>query len=672
LSAGDFLMCGIAGFITDRSFDIAHACRHMADQLVHRGPDDSGDWIDVGAGVAIGHRRLAIVDLSPQGHQPMVSVCGRYVLALNGEIYNFEALRTRLKSAPAASPAPWRGHSDTEVLLEAIRCWGLERTLSEIVGMFAFALWDRLRGTLSLVRDRFGEKPLYYGAIGSSFVFGSELKALRAFPDSRLSVDPEALARMLQFGYVPAPASIYRNVHKLLPGSMLCVRVAGNGRWQSNKPQRYWSIDAPELARRQRECAQLGQAALVENLDALLRDAVRQQMVADVPLGAFLSGGVDSSLVVAMMQATSSRQTRTFTIGFSEEGFNEAPYAMEVARHLGTDHTELYVSAKDAAAIITELPYIYDEPFADSSQIPTSLVARMTRSHVTVALSGDGGDELFGGYPRYQTGDMLWRRIERMPGWQRHAAARLARSLSPSAWDRVFRVAIPSRWRHKISGHRVHRFAEILSAATFGEMYNRLVSQWHPETGIVLAATDWPAPHVETDPGRSGMSRLAQMRKWDIDQYLPDDILVKVDRAGMSTSLETRAPMLDHRVAEFAWALPDNALIRDGRGKWLLRQVLDKYVPRRLIERPKAGFAMPVARWLRTDLRDWAEHLLDERRLREQGWLAPEPIRSMWRRHLAGTHDFQAHLWNVLMFQAWLEASEAAPRYEEPNLVRTA
>lgn len=667
-------MCGIAGFIADSPRPPGDTIREMTRALRHRGPDDEGVWMDDSSGVVLGHRRLSIVDLSQNGHQPMISGCGRYVIVLNGEIYNHDALRKALDADPEPGFHGWRGRSDTEVLLAAIARWGLRRSLHEAVGMFAFGLWDRRERTLFLARDRFGEKPLYYGCVGTDFVFGSELKALRAFPSARFEIDRQALVELLQFGYVHSPRSIYQGIHKLPPGNLLAVQVQPGARPKVGNPQRYWSIDAGSgdpasgdaanrtaLAER---IARAGDEQRVDWLEERIREAVRRQLVADVPLGAFLSGGVDSSLIVALMQAESAHTVRTFTIGFQEKQYDEAPFAKAVARHLRTEHTEWYISPAEAASVITQLPGIFDEPFADSSQVPTALVARMTRRHVTVSLSGDGGDELFGGYPRYSFAPALWQRLGRLPAWMRHSIRAAATAMSPEAWDRVLRWSTPARMRQSVNGHRVHRLATMVDAASFEDIYVRLLSQWLPESTLVVGAA---AAALPDERGEGQGSLLRCMRRWDIERYLPDDILVKVDRAAMCVGLETRAPLLDHRVAEFAWALPDDALIRNGRGKWLLRKVLDRYVPSELIDRPKAGFGMPVAHWLRTDLREWAEELLDERALAEHGLLTVEPIRRAWREHLAGTHDHQSRLWNVLMFQAWFAAQRdtaPAPRPE--------
>jgi asparagine synthase (glutamine-hydrolysing) len=647
-------MCGFAGFISGRNLSQQATLEAMCKTLTHRGPDASATWQDKKAGLALGHRRLAIMDLSPNGHQPMQSASGRYVIAFNGEIYNFVALRRDLDRDWGTVGKLWRGTSDTEVALEAIDCWGLKVALDRFVGMFAFALWDRQDQKLYLVRDRLGEKPLYFGVSGSSFVFGSELKALKAFPDAKWDIDSQALSAFLKFGYVPAPSSIYRGVHKLAPGSCIVVSVSSHGSFTVEVPTHYWSLDVSRIEDQSSEMAHKDDKELVEDLHVRLLQAVRRQMVADVPLGAFLSGGIDSSAIVSLMQAQSSRPIRTFTIGFHENAYNEAPYAKEVARHLGTDHTELYIGASEAAAVIPHLPLIYDEPFADSSSIPTYLVSQLTRQHVTVSLSGDGGDELFGGYPRYQFTSDLWKRLSRLPRWSRGMASGALTWLSPRAWDDALGLAGIGQLQRQINGHRLHRLARVIDAQSMDELYLRLVSQWHEEDGIVLG-------HVNGNPHSSrSESLLNHMRRFDINQYLPDDLLTKVDRASMSVSLESRAPFLDHNIVEFSWALPERVLIRHGEGKWILRQLLDRYVPRTLIERPKLGFAIPVAHWLRNDLREWAGDLLDERTLHTQGYLDPAPIGRMWQEHLSGQYDRHPYLWNVLMFQAWLQSEPAA------------
>lgn len=643
-------MCGIAGMFHPVSgVDVDGALRRMGDAIRHRGPDDEGFWIETDGSLGLAHRRLSIIDLSPQGHQPMPSVSGRYIIAYNGEIYNFEDLRGELQRAGQA-PA-WRGHSDTEVLLACIDAWGLERALQRTVGMFAVALWDRRERTLTLARDRLGEKPLYYGWTRKGFVFASELKALHVVEPS-LAIDADALRQFMQFGYVPAPRSIYSNVSKLTPGCYVQVRSPGI----MPEPVPYWHISTALGSETAKRFSQAGDDELIQVLHDQLYASVGLQLTSDVPLGAFLSGGVDSSLIVALMQAQSRRAVRTFTIGFREPKFDEAPFARAVAKHLGTEHTELYVSADDAAAVIPDLPAIYDEPFADSSQLPTTLVARLTRRHVTVSLSGDGGDEMFAGYPRYALAASLWQRARHFPQPLRHVAGRALQAPSARSWDRLVSMLAPARLRD-VNGQRVHRLARIVGSDHLGEMYVRLVSQWQSEDGLVLGngtalrkAAHWPEMGTP----------LQQMRLWDVAHYLPDDLLVKVDRAAMSSSLESRAPLLDHRVAELAFAMPDRMLSRNGQGKWILRRVLSRYVPQALIERPKTGFGVPLAQWLNGRLHGWASDLLDPRRLRSHGLLDVDKVSTIWSQHTSGSFDRSAHLWNILMFQAWYASTKVA------------
>ncbi len=577
----------------------------------------------------------------------MTSVSGRYVVVFNGEIYNFEEIRAELQAGGAA-PA-WRGHSDTEVLLAAVEAWGFPVALTRFVGMFAIALWDREARTLTLARDRIGEKPIYYGLVEQTFCFASEIKAIHALFGNKLDIDRHVLSIFMQFGYIPSPHCIYRRLQKLPPGHY--VQVGPN--CSVGIPTPFWQLNNSTQTELTTRLASANDVELVDLLHNRLKVAVGLQMVSDVPLGAFLSGGIDSSAVVALMQSQSTRRVKTYTIGFEEKDFDEAPYAKAVAQHLGTEHTELYVSAADAAAVIPELPRIYDEPFADSSQIPTTLVSRLTRRHVTVSLSGDGGDELFAGYPRYTIAAVLWQRISVLPMRVRAAAAAVLRSGSAQAWDRALAI-LPRAGFHGINGRRVHRLAQLLLCRSLAEMYVRLISQWQPEEELVLGerrsvndGLSWPAQG----------SNVEQMRRWDVGQYLPDDLLVKVDRAAMSTSLESRAPFLDHRVVEFAFALPDSMLVRQGHGKWILRQVLDRYVPRKLIERPKAGFAVPLASWLRGPLRTWAQHLLNPARLEAEGLLNARMVSQLWVQHQQGRFDRSAYLWNVITFQAWLEAN---------------
>jgi asparagine synthase (glutamine-hydrolysing) len=639
-------MCGIAGLLApEGSEPLDSMARLMADAMTHRGPDDQGIWSDAQAGVVLAHRRLSVIDVSPLGHQPMHSASGRFVVVYNGEIYNFEELRRSLEAAGRAPP--WRGHSDTEVLLAAIEAWGFEGAVSRTIGMFAIALWDRERRVLALARDRLGEKPLYYGRLGATFCFASELKAVRAVRGHDLRIDRRALSRLLQLSYVPSPMSIYRGLSKLAPGHL--VEIAAD--LSIGQPRAYWTLGDTAESGLAGRLAAMDDERLVDLLHDRLKEAVGLQMVSDVPLGAFLSGGVDSSTVVALMQAQTRRPVRTFTIGFPEASFDEAPFARAVAGHLGTDHTELYVSSADATAVIPQLPDIYDEPFADSSQIPTTLVSRLTRRHVTVSLSGDGGDELFAGYPRYEATAALWRRVSRLPTGLRTAASAALRLAAPRTWDRGFAV-LPIGLRQKVNGRRVHRMAQLVAAQSLAEMYVRLMSHWQPEDQLVAdAGGDDHEPSCIAADG----TLVEQLRRCDVHRYLPDDLLVKVDRASMSASLESRAPLLDHRVVDLAFALPERALLRDGRGKWILRKVLDRYVPRTLIDRPKAGFAVPLADWLRGPLHAWAMHLLNGTGLAKTAGLDRGKIDLAWQQHQSGRFDRSYALWNVLMFLAWLE-----------------
>jgi asparagine synthase (glutamine-hydrolysing) len=646
-------MCGIVGLLGPAGTEggaLAALAEQMSSCLAHRGPDDSGVWVDEAAGLALGHRRLSILDLSPTGHQPMASHCGRYVISFNGEIYNYLDIRHELEAG--GSRPQWRGHSDTEVILAAVARWGIPAALERMTGMFALAVWDRAERTLHIARDRLGEKPLYYGWLEGAFVFASELKALRQHPRWKGEIDRGALALFLRHGYIPAPYSIYQGIRKLMPGALLSVRPDGSGRETT-----YWS--AREIA--ERGLAQPFEGSdseAVAELERLLFRAVGRQMVADVPLGAFLSGGVDSSTVVALMQAQSSRPVKTFTIGFREEGHNEAEHAKAVARHLGTEHTELYVTPAEARETIPRLPQLYDEPFSDSSQIPTFLVAQLARRKVTVSLSGDGGDELFGGYNRHFIGGGLWDKIGWLPRGARGLIAGAITTVSPAHWNRFLTPLmnlVPGQLRYPNPGERLHKLALVLGARDPDEIYRGLTSQWKRPASVVLSSAE-PATALGNGHDSAALPDLTQrMMFLDLIGYLPDDILVKVDRAAMGVSLETRVPMLDHQVVEFAWRVPLSLKIRDGQGKWLLRQVLYRHVPRELIERPKTGFSVPIGDWLRGPLRSWAESLLGESRLREEGFFDPTLIRQRWDEHLAGRRDWQESLWTVLMFQAWQE-----------------
>ncbi|NYT43765.1 asparagine synthase (glutamine-hydrolyzing) [Alcaligenaceae bacterium] len=628
-------MCGIVGVwgpMADKRSVLQEGCRRMR----HRGPDSEGYWEDSEAGLALGHVRLAILDLTPAGHQPMVSACGRYALVLNGEIYNHLQLRATLASQGQAPD--WRGHSDTETVLAGFAAWGVEATLQAAVGMFAMALWDRQDRVLTLMRDRLGEKPLYLGYAGDTFVFASELKALARMPALDRSLDRRALSLLLRHNYIPAPYSIYAAVGKLLPGTLVQLTATHLRRRELPPAQTYWSVEGAAQAGREHPLSFDTDEAAVDALESVLGDAVQGQMIADVELGAFLSGGIDSSLIVALMQKAQSQPVRSFSIGFDDPAFNEAQHAAAVAQQLGTRHTELYVSADDALAVVPQLAGMYDEPFADSSQIPTVLVTRMARQHVTVALSGDGGDELFGGYSRYFRADQWWRKRAAIPAMLRgplSAGARAAAGLLPTGHRR----------------DRLDKLSQAMGAPHAGVFYRQFVSYWKdPATALINAQ----APHtLFDDPGEGEF--FQRMMQLDAATYLPDDILVKVDRAAMACSLETRVPMIDHRVFEFAQRLPLGYKIRDGRGKWLLRQLLYRHVPQAMVDRPKKGFSVPMAAWLRGPLQDWGAALLDPVRLRDGGIFHAAPVMQKWREHQAGKHDWSTHLWSVLMTQAWLE-----------------
>ncbi|TAN23137.1 MAG: asparagine synthase (glutamine-hydrolyzing) [Acidobacteria bacterium] len=626
-------MCGITGYWDYRNRDSAAAMsalvRSMSSRLAHRGPDGEGDWVDATAGVALGHRRLALLDLSDAGKQPMISASGRFVLVLNGEIYNFAELRAELESQ-----CQFRGHSDTEVLLAAVETWGLEQALKRSVGMFAIAVWDRQERALTLARDRLGEKPLYYAQQEGVLFFGSELKAFSAHPRWRPRIDQRWLREYLRYGYIPWPGSIFQDCQKLPPGTFLRVQDIGS----LPAPEPYWSLDRVVAETPIRSFLDPEEA--VDELELRLRNAIAGQMVADVPVGAFLSGGIDSSTIVALMQAQSSRRVRTFTIGFHERGFNEAEAAHAVATHLGTDHTELYLTAQDCFDLIPRLPTLYDEPFADSSQIPTALVSALARQQVTACLSGDGGDELLGGYSSYDRREFIWSLVRYFPPALRRSAGRL--------------VTLAARGVHGFSPrYEGGRLAAFLDARSAVERHQATLSQFlQPD----LVLVDPPSvPELLREPPPRKLDLVETLMYLDTLTYLPDDILVKVDRAAMATSLETRVPLLDHRVVEFVWSLPYALKRQKGKSKWLLREVLNRYVPASLVDRPKMGFGVPVGEWIRGPLRVWAEDLLAEDRIRQQGILRPEAVQALWQKHLAGA-DCSAQLWIVLMFQAWLQA----------------
>jgi len=651
-------MCGIAGII---SSDVVppDLPAKMASTITHRGPDDDGIWSDSSAGLALVHRRLSVVDLSPHGHQPMVSADGRWVISYNGEVYKHSKLRSELEESGRAPEGAWRGHSDTETLLQAISLWGLSTTLDRMVGMFAFALWDRRDRQLSLVRDRFGEKPLYYGWVGRDFLFGSELKALRAHPKFEGEIDRSALQAYAARTYIPAPLSIYKRIYKLQPGCVLTVapEIAGTPLseppepgWQSGRSKlvRYWSYR--DVVTRGMENPIADQREAIDLLDRVLGEAIKGQSMADVPVGAFLSGGIDSSTVVALYQKHSTTPVRTFSIGFEEGGFNEAESARRVAGHLGTVHEEHVVRVQEARDVIPHLPAMYDEPFADSSQIPTHLVSRFARQQVTVALTGDGGDELFGGYNRHFLAPWLWRRMRLIPLPMRAVAARPLGRISPAVWQGIVGT-LPGKDNPHFGGKFQKALRVAGSARRFEDVYSSFLDEWSLERSPVLGNAH-PVQGLDLSLGTPVPSAI-RMMYCDAVTYLPDDILCKVDRASMAVSLETRVPFLDHRVAEVAACIPLHMKIRGRSGKHILRELLYRHAPREMFQRPKAGFAIPVGQWIKGPLRHWAEDLLDPQRMAAEGWFDPAIVQRRWRDHLDGRSDSTPAIWAILMFQAW-------------------
>lgn len=643
-------MCGIYGtWSEDDASWLPSFLKTAGSVLSHRGPDHQGDWYDPAAQVGFGHRRLAILDLSPHGDQPMRSVDGRYVITFNGEIYNFSILKADLMKRGHY----FRGESDTEVLLAAFCEWGIDAAVQKFVGMFAFALWDSKTRKLTLARDRLGEKPLYYGWINSTFIFGSELKVFQTHPHWHGKLDRQALALFLRYSYVPAPHSIFQGVYKLLPGTLLYLESAHS----QPTPQPYWSM-ADAVQQGQQHPFIGSRVAAIDQLDALLQSTIQQQMVADVPLGAFLSGGIDSSTVVALMQAQSSQPIKTFTIGFQETAYDEAKSAQAIAHYLGTDHTELYVTPAQTQAVIPYLPTLYDEPFADPSQLPTFLIAQLAKQQVTVSLSGDGGDEIFGGYNRYLWADRLWRRVACLPRSIRQGIANILTHYSPKFWDQLWHNLpfLPTQLQQRLPGEKLHKLARALDAVKPEELYAHLVSHWYDPAAIVQGIEQVnPLLANLPNPWSPNHNFIEWMMYVDTQMYLPGDILTKVDLAAMGVSLETRIPFLDHRVVAFAQTLPLSYKVYRGQGKWLLRQVLYRHIPSELIDRPKMGFGVPISDWLRGPLRNWTEDMLNANRLKQQGFLDPDMIRKAWLVHLSGVQNLQYPLWNVLCFQSWLE-----------------
>jgi len=647
-------MCGIAGILTNGRTDASVVAR-MTDAVAHRGPDDSGIWTDQDAGIGLGHRRLAVVDLTPAGHQPMLSADGRFVLIFNGEIYNHRELRRRFEQDHG--PRQWRGTSDTETLLEGIAYWGLEESLRRSSGMYAFALWDRRERLLHLVRDRFGEKPLFFGWVGGCIAFGSELKVLRQVPGFDNAISRQALGDFAARTYIPAPLSIYQRIFKVPPASILTITPEAVSKPRDIPPEageaeggltlaRYWSyrdVVSQGLADPIQD-----ESEALEQLEAALAEAIAGQSMADVPIGAFLSGGIDSSTIVALYQKYSSIPVRTFSIGFAEAAFNEAEHAKAVARHLGTIHDERYVTVEETRDVIPQLPAMYDEPFADSSQIPTHLVSKFAREKVTVAVSGDGGDELFGGYNRYFAVERLWSQMRRIPSPVRTGLGNGLGVIPPAFWNRLIRMRSSGAPPHL--GAKVQKgFRVAAKSRDIDDLFESFLDEWAGEPSPVIGASAGNGFDLAV-----GGPAAVRMMFADAVAYLPDDIMAKVDRASMAVALETRAPYLDHRVAAVAARIPIEMKIRGGKGKLILRKLLYREAPAEMFERPKAGFAVPVGEWLKGPLRPWAEDLLDPMRMKNEGWFDAERIQRRWRQHLAGTRDSSIALWAVLMFQAWL------------------
>jgi asparagine synthase (glutamine-hydrolysing) len=631
-------MCGFTGFFDNKDNDQSQSVlKNMLKAITHRGPDDEGIWNE--GNIYLGHRRLSIVDLSSAGHQPMLSACGQFVIAFNGEIYNFQEIRQELEKI---KPFDWMGHSDTEVMLAAIATWGMDQAIGKFNGMFAFALWDRKANLLTLARDRFGEKPLYYSQNNKRIIFGSELTCLEQFPDLQKDIDREALGEYFKYSYIPAPWSIYKAVKKLKPAHYL-VWSPENGIVQESC---YWDIQAI-AEKSQKNILNLSDQDAIERLDGLLKDSISMRMIADVPLGTFLSGGIDSSVVSAVMQQQSSVPIRTFSIGFDIEGYNEAQHASAVAKHLGTNHTEQYVTGNDAMAVVPQLGALYDEPFADSSQIPMYLVSRIAKQHVTVCLSGDGGDELFGGYSRYFLTPRIMSKLKKLP--LRHQIKFLLEKTPIYLLDVLAKI-VRQLTKLPVTATKLKTFAPLLSATNQYELYRMLMMCWRDPQAVVLGCSN--AYDISYKFELKDFVHVMMLH--DTLTYMPGDILTKVDRAAMAVSLEGRIPLLDHRIAEFAWQLPLSQKIRDNNGKWLLRQVLYQYVPQQLIDRPKMGFGIPLGEWLRTDLREWAEAMIHPDKLRKQGLLDSDLIQQIWHNHLYTTVDYSSQLWTVIMLQAWL------------------
>lgn len=648
-------MCGITGFYSNSLSTFNNAIVDMNSAISHRGPDTNGTWLDKNSGIVLGHQRLSIIDVSSSGNQPMQSNSGRYILTYNGEIYNYLEIRKELKKNN--SNIKWKSNSDTETLLESIDFWGLESTLQKIDGMFAFGLWDQKNRSLTLVRDRIGEKPLYYGWQGEGnnrvFLFGSELKALKIHPEFNGQINRDAIALQLRHNCIPAPYTIYKDIYKLLPGNYLELKQSDLKKNLLSPTKKYWSLTS-NLMHGNKNQLGLSENEFQENLEENLKISVKKQMISDVPLGAFLSGGIDSSLIVALMQSQSTQPVKTFTVGFNEKDYSEAQYAKKIAKHLGTNHTELYVSSKEAIDVIPKIPTIYDEPFSDSSQIPTFLVSQLAKENVKVAISGDGGDELFCGYNRYIMSEKFSPIFRFMPLIIRKTLASTIQSISPQSLNKISKF-LPILNQYSNFGDKIHKGANVLNTKNFSDIYYTLCSHWENPTKIVLNSEEPGTFLTKFKPNLKYLNHQQQMMTLDLLTYLPDDILVKVDRAAMASSLETRVPFLDHKLIEHVFKIPHSLKYRNGNGKWILKRILNQYVPKSLTQRPKMGFEIPIGSWLRGPLRDWAENLLNEKRLNQENFFNTKFVRAKWLDHLDGKKNWQHDLWDILMFQVWLE-----------------
>ncbi|MDA8985313.1 asparagine synthase (glutamine-hydrolyzing) [Candidatus Pelagibacter sp.] len=650
-------MCGITGFYSKTSSIFDNVILKMNSAIAHRGPDGNNSWQDKNSGIVFGHQRLSILDLSRAGSQPMLSGSGRFIITYNGEIYNHLEIRKDLKRIN--SSIKWKSNSDTETLLEALEFWGIEKTLNKIIGMFAFGIWDKKYRILTLARDRMGEKPLYFGWQGKGnnkvFLFGSELKALKVHPEFNSEISRNAISLQLRHNYIPDPYSIYKDIYKLLPGHYLQLKENELKKNLLPNPKVYWSLIESAIYGNSNQLP-LNKNNIQNDLEKRLQSSVKKQMISDAPLGAFLSGGIDSSTVVAMMQSQSNHNIKTFTIGFSEDDYNEAHYAKKIAKHLGTDHTELYCSSKTALEVIPKLPTIYDEPFSDSSQIPTFILSQLTKQHVKVALSGDGGDELFCGYNRYISTNKWSKTFNSIPIPLRKILSHLLKSISQNNWNYLSKI-LPGLNENTNLGHKIHKGANALEANTLSDLYYILSSKWQNPNAIVIGSKEQETSLTKFKPELSSLNNHQKMMVIDLITYLPNDILVKVDRASMASSLESRMPFLDHELIEYVWKIPHSLKYKNGQGKWILKKILNNYVPKDLTERPKKGFGIPLDSWLRGPLKDWSENLLNEKRLSQEGYFNPKLIRDKWNEHLSNKKNWQHDLWNVLMFQAWVDSN---------------